>query len=100
MGTSYTEVSRDFQSKGYGDTFDSFIRDFHDSVGANLVPVSHYAQIIELIYRKGYKIFINLIMHFIISHRAELSESLKFLAHGETERYRNYMRELNWEIYL
>lgn len=89
-----------FSSKGYGEIFNSFVLDYYDSVGANLVPLTQYAKFMRAIFEKGFKVFLRLILRFFTLGRAELSEGLKFLAHGEVERYLNYMRELNWDIYI
>ena len=97
---NFHTIRADFCSRGYDKTFDSFVRDFYSSVGANIVPVTQYANLIRLIYKKGQKILIKLLVHFLTAHAAELSEGLRFLAHGEDSRYWIYMRELNWDIYM
>lgn len=100
MRTNFYTIKSDFAARGYGTCFDSFITEYYDSVGANIVPMTQYAKLIKLVFQKGQKILLKLLVHFLSTHAAELSEGLRFLAHGEVDRYRVYMRELNWDIYF
>ena len=79
--------------------FEKFISSYYDSVGANFIPITFYSKFIALLFekKKGNNMLIRLFVRFIDKRQRELFSCLRFLNYGETQFYRNYLRELNWE---
>lgn len=51
---------------------ETFINDYYDSVGANLIPISYYAKFMATIYKQGSKNLVKMLTNFIVIRRREL----------------------------
>lgn len=55
-----------YHEKGYSNMVNNFVNEYYDSVGANLVPMPYYAKFIAIIYKKGVKNLVKLLVNFLI----------------------------------
>ena len=52
-GNNFQSFKTAFLGKGYEDIFENFLNDYYESVGANLIPLTHYAKFIKILFTKG-----------------------------------------------
>lgn len=93
LGTNFYEVKAIYSDTvGLSNQLVEFINEYYDSVGANLVPFQTYAKFLEGLYLYGNRLFVRMLINFIVFRKEELKKGLKFLRLSEAEIYRNYMR--------
>ena len=96
-GNHFQSFKTAFLGKGYEDIFENFLNDYYESVGANLIPLTHYAKFIKILFTKGSKVLYKLLVSFVKKRTTELEACLMFLNAGEITSYRSYLNKLNWD---
>jgi hypothetical protein len=90
-GTSLPQLQQTLSAKA-GQHLDSFITDYHSSVGANLVPISAYAKVLTALFKRGPLTLVRLLASFSVNHRSELEHGLSLLSIGQQQEYTQFMR--------
>lgn len=55
-GTTFDNLKREYANTTSSQIWDKFLEDFYISIGASIVPVSHYAKLLALIMKRGCRI--------------------------------------------
>ena len=74
------------ESNSCGVPLTSFMEHYHETFGANIIPLSQYGKFIKILLKRGYKQMTNLLILLITNKKDTLFELLKSYSSGTAFR--------------